>query len=352
MLDMKDAHAPVLVTGATGYIASWIIAYLLEQGHTVHATVRNKAKQDRYAHLLRLQEKHPQGTLRMFDADLLKPGSFAEAMQGCGVVIHTASPFVVDQVADPQREIVDPAVQGTENVLRTASETPTVKRVVLTSSVVGIYGDPIDALEVPGGIFDESHWNTSSTLENGPYSYSKVAAERAAWDLAKQQQQWDLVVLNPGFVFGPSLTTQSESASVKFMQRLGDGTYRTGMPEIWTAMVDVRDVALAHVKAAFLPKASGRHVLVSGSLTFMDIVRTLKAKFGGKYKFPMMQAPKWLIYLMAPSMGVTRTFVKRNVGYPFGLNNAKSIRELGMSYRPMEQTLVEHFQQLIDDKML
>lgn len=346
-----DKTKPILVTGATGYIASWIIKYLLEDGYTVHATVRNPSKTTRYAHLTAIADSS-EGTLKVFAADLLEDGAFEEAMVGCEVVMHTASPFIVDEVADPQKEIVDPAVKGTQNVLESANKIESVQRIVLTSSVVGIYGDPIDAKDIPNNEFNESHWNTSSTVENGPYNYSKVAAERAAWELADKQMRWKMVVVNPAFVFGPSLTNHAGSASIKFMKRLGDGTYRTGIPKIWTSIVDVRDVAKAHILAATKEEASGRHILAAGSKSFPEMVEILKSKFGDKYAFPLMTAPKWLIYIIAPLMGVTRDFIHRNVGYPFSLDNSYSKKDLGITYRPIADTLQEHFQQLIDDGIM
>src|SRR5690242_3447251 len=86
-----DPTAPVLVTGASGYIASWIVRFLLEDGYTVRGTVRNPDRAEKLAHLNKLSDAHP-GKLSLFKADLLDDGSFAEAMDGCQLVIHTASP--------------------------------------------------------------------------------------------------------------------------------------------------------------------------------------------------------------------------------------------------------------------
>lgn len=127
---------PVLVTGATGYVAGWLIKRLLESGVTVHATVRDLRDQDKLKPLNRVASTAP-GTLRYFQANLFDDGSYAEAMQGCRVVFHTASPFRL-QARDPQSELIAPAVQGTHNVLNQATLTPSVQRVVLTSSCAAI----------------------------------------------------------------------------------------------------------------------------------------------------------------------------------------------------------------------
>ena len=137
-----DTTAPVLVTGATGYLGSWVVKGLVDAGATVHAAVRDPEATSKVAHLKRAAEQAP-GTLKLFAADLLQPGSYDEAMAGCGVVIHTASPFVRN-VDDPQRDLVDPALEGTRNVLDGIGRTPSVRRVVLTSSIAAMFGDAAD----------------------------------------------------------------------------------------------------------------------------------------------------------------------------------------------------------------
>src|SRR3954447_956907 len=126
-----DTSVPVLVTGATGYVAGWIVKGLLDAGVTVHAAVRDPQNTGKVQHLLDLADRSP-GALRLFAADLLRDGSYTEAMQGCGIVLHTASPFTT-RVKDPLRELIDPAVQGTRTVLESADAVPSVTRVVLTS---------------------------------------------------------------------------------------------------------------------------------------------------------------------------------------------------------------------------
>ena len=130
-----DRSKPVLVTGGSGYIASWLVKYLLDDGIDVHATVRNRSDDAKLGHLKRMAESSP-GRLTLFEADLLDDGAFDVAMGGCQLVFHSASPFVFSGIKDPQKELVDPAVAGTRSVLESANRTRTVDRVVLTSSVV------------------------------------------------------------------------------------------------------------------------------------------------------------------------------------------------------------------------
>ncbi|NNM51700.1 MAG: NAD-dependent epimerase/dehydratase family protein, partial [Pseudomonadales bacterium] len=161
---ISPTQLPILVTGASGFIAGWIIKYLLEEGYTVHGTVRDPAKTTSVAHLLKIAEKAP-GTLKLFKADLLDKGSFHAAAQGCGIVMHTASPFIIEGFTDANEALVRPAVEGTRNVLEAVNASSTVTRVVLTSSVASVYGDNIDLRKTSGGIFTEADWNTTSTVD-------------------------------------------------------------------------------------------------------------------------------------------------------------------------------------------
>jgi len=342
-----DRSAPVLITGGNGYIASWLVKYLLESGHDVHATVRDPSNADKVGHLKALADG-ASGTLTLFAADLLDDGAFDEAMAGCELVFHTASPFVLS-VKNPQRDLVDPAVQGTRNALESANRVSSVKRVVLTSSVVSIYGDAVDLQRDGTDVLTEGDWNTTSSLKHQPYSFSKVEAERAAWEIAGAQERWDLVVINPGFVLGPSLTTASSSASFDTMKQIVDGTMRMGAPAIELGVVDVRDVAHAHLKAGYTPDASGRNICVSRSMTFLQMGRALAGTYGRRYPFPKRELPKPLVWLAAPTAGVTHKYVSNNVGYPLRFDNSRVRETLGVEFRPVETTVVEHFQQLIDD---
>lgn len=343
-----DPRAPVLVTGAGGYVASWLVKYLLDAGHTVHGTVRDPAKKAGLEHLHALAARHGE-RLQLFKADLLDPGSFDAAMQGCELVMHTASPFVISGFKDANEALVRPALEGTRNVLESANRTASVRRVVLTSSVVSIFGDNIDARNVPGGVFTEEHWNTTSSVEHQPYPYSKVVAEREAWAIRERQSRWDLVTINPGLVLGPSLTRASASSSLAVMKQLVDGTMFLGAPPLPMGVVDVRDVATAHIKAGFTPAARGRYAISAAETTPLAMGTILRQQFGNKYLFPWFEAPKFVVWLIAPLVGLTRRFVSLNVGHPVRFDTGRSRRELGLEYRPLEQTVCDHFQQMLND---
>jgi len=214
-----NRNAPVMITGATGYVAGWIVRKLLDEGFTVHAAVRDPDNAEKLKYLNQLADAAP-GQIRYFKSDLLDDGSYADATAGCEVVLHTASPFTVD-VKDAQKELIDPAVNGTRNVLEQANRTQTVKRVVVTSSCAAIYGDNADLKKTPNGVFTEEIWNTSSSLTHQPYSYSKTLAEKEAWTICEKQDRWDLVTINPTLVIGPGINPHGTSESFNMVKQFG-----------------------------------------------------------------------------------------------------------------------------------
>ena len=345
-----DPGKPILVTGGSGYIASWIVKLLLYKGHTVHATVRSVNAPEAMGHLHKIAEGSS-GKLVLFEADLLKDGSFDEAMQGCELVIHTASVWSIDPKLDAD-VFIKPALDGTRNVLNSVNRTDSVKRVVLTSSAAAIFGDAGDIQNYPNGIATEDIWNTTSSPKHLPYSYSKTVAEKLAWEMQKAQTRWDLVTINPTWVFGPSLSKRKGIATTGLLILLTDKRSAMGAVPYHFGIVDVRDVAEAHVKAGFQSNANGRHILNNEALWYKEIAAILDKHFKGKYTFPKGELPKWLCWLIAPSIPATREVVAKGYGYKVNFDNTRSKKQLGITYRPAETTLIEHFQQMVDDGLV
>lgn len=343
---------PVLVTGGSGYIASWIVKKLIQQGYNVRATVRDQRNPEKVAHLMEIAAEGP-GVLELVEADLLEPGSFSEGMQNCRWVIHTASPFVAGKVKDAQAQLVDPALRGTRNVLESVNATPSVQRVVLTSSVAAVAGDNVEIRQTADGVFTEEHWNQSSTLDHQPYPYSKTVAEKEAWQMAEAQDRWQLLVINPSFVMGPPLSTRRDAASIDVVRNLLKGQLAIGAPQLTFGIVDVREVADAHIQACEKPQASGRHILAADHLSLLDIGQTIAKFYGDRFsKLPKREIPKWLTYLIAPAAGFTWRFVTENVGEPPRYDNRYSIQDLGLKYRPVQQTLQEMVGTMIERGMV
>ena len=160
------------------------------------------------------------------------------------------------------------------------------------------------------------------------------------------------MTINPGMVYGPSLTNASNSASIGTLLDMGRGKLKTGVPALEYGMVDVREVAQAHLLGAFNPEAEGRYILVSQSVSMLDIAGILRKQFGKQYPFPMMKVPKPVVWAVGPFMGpVTRKFISRNVGYPLRFENSRS-KPLGVNYRPAADTLKDHFDQVLEDGLV
>ncbi len=342
-----------MVSGATGYVAGWLVKKLLEEGFTVHAAVRNPDKKEKTQHLDRIASESS-GSIKYFKADLMQDGSYAEAMKDCELVFHTASPFI-SNVDDPQKQLIDPALNGTKNVLEQANQTPSVKRVVLTSSCAAIYTDASECANLPGGQLTEEVWNTTSSLSYQPYYYSKTVAEKEAWKIVSAQDRWDLITINPSFVLGPFLNpgaTTSESFNI--LKQMGDGTFKSGAPKLGVGVVDVRDLADIHFNAGFTPNAEGRHIASGHNTNFYEMAMILNEKFGQDYPLPKKAAPKWLVWLLGPMLDktLTRRFVSNNVNHEWKADNSKSIQSLNANYRPLQETMHDAFQVLVDSGAL
>ncbi|PYB69804.1 NAD-dependent epimerase/dehydratase family protein [Rhizobium wuzhouense] len=334
----------VLVTGGSGFVASHLILQLLEAGTMVHATIRSLENRAKIQPLTEMASRFP-GRLRLFEADLLKEGSFDAAMSGCEVVFHVASPFKLpEKIKDGQREMVEPALRGTHNVLASVQRTKSVRRVVMTSTIGAIFGDYADVRRMKNNTVAEDYFNTSSNVRNNPYHYSKVLAEKAAWAKASEQERWSLVTINPGMILGPSLTPASESGSLFLLDEMFKGYFFYGMPDLSLACVDVRDVAAAHIRAAENPAAKGRYIVSEDhTRTFLEIAAVARRFHSRPYLLPTWQIPNAVVRLVGPLFGLTQSYMTNHLGIRFALDNRRSRDELGIVYRPFATTIADHY---------
>ncbi|MGW1725719.1 NAD-dependent epimerase/dehydratase family protein [Streptomyces sp. NPDC002306] len=340
-----DGAASVLVTGGSGFVGSHLVRRLLERGYRVRTTVRGTADTARVGPLTEMGDAFP-GRLELFEADLLVRESFDEAMRGCRVVFHVASPFLMpEKIKDGRRDLVDPALLGTRNVLGSVERTPQVERLVLTSTVGAIFGDYADVRDMEGQVLTERYFNTTSTLDNNPYHYAKTLAERAAWDAEAAQDRWRMVSVNPGLVLGPSLTPASRSGSLFLLDELFKGYFFYGAPDFSFTTADVREVADAHIAAAEVPDAKGRYIVAARTMTsFHEMSRILRAHHPRSLRLPRTALPHWPVRLLGPAFGLTQDYIRKHLGIRFRVDNSRSVRELGISYRPIEETLLEHYE--------
>ncbi|PON74277.1 NAD(P)-binding domain containing protein [Parasponia andersonii] len=260
--------------------------------------------------------------LHLFEATLLEEGCFDSVVDGCDGVFHTASP-VTFTGNDPQAELIEPAVKGTLNVLRSCVKVPSLKRVVLTSSTAScLYtGKPL----TPDVIVDETWFSDPVFCEKSElwYMLSKTLAEEAAWKFAKENGI-DLVALNPAFVIGPLLQPTLHFTVGTILNHINEVKF----PNKVYRYVDVRDVALAHIQAFEVPSASGRYCLVGHIVHLSEALNILRKLY------PTLSIPE--------ECEDDKPLVQ---GYQISNEKAKSF---GINFVPLEVTLrdtVESFKE-------
>ncbi|KAI0056657.1 D-lactaldehyde dehydrogenase [Artomyces pyxidatus] len=324
------APAKVLVSGANGYIAAWVVRVLLEAGYTVRGTVRSAAKGE---HLKTLFASFGNAFEVVVVEDITKEGAFDEAVKGVDLVEHTASPFHFN-VKEPD-DLIVPAVRGTVGILESVKKYGSnVKRVVITSSCAAVLKPSAEP-----AVWDESSWNDPAIEEvkekgaGAPpmiiYRASKTLAEKSAWEFYEKNKStvgWDLAVLNPPFVFGPPI---HDVPSLRGLNTSMQDLYNTvvlgtkdsaAMASINSAWIDVRDLAKAHLLAAETAGAGGERIIVSaGPFYWQDIVDAANT---------ITPAP--LPNLTKGSPGATK-----GKTYMINYNTAKSDRVLGLKHRSM-----------------
>ncbi|XP_057810812.1 phenylacetaldehyde reductase-like isoform X2 [Salvia miltiorrhiza] len=306
----------VCVTGASGYVASWLVKLLLHRGYTVKATVRNLSDPSKTEHLKALEGAEER--LELFEADLLQEGSFDSIIHDCVGVFHTASPVTL-VTTNPQADLIDPAVKGTLNVLKSCCEAKSVRRVVLTSSIVAVaYNRKAIGADV---VVDETcHSDLALCQENKEwYNLSKTLAEQAAWNFANENGI-DLVVMNPGLVLGPILQPTLNFTSQLVVDIIKVPFYQC---------VDVRDVAHAHIMGFEKSSASGRYILAGEPLTHLQLMQ--------------------LLHKLNPSIVDASTSVEEN---PIGKVSKKKAESLGVSFMSMEVSLKDTVESLKEKKFL
>ncbi|KAJ6535745.1 hypothetical protein B0H19DRAFT_963478 [Mycena capillaripes] len=318
----------VLVSGANGFIAAWVVRELLEEGFSVRGVVRSAAK---CRHLQETFASYGDKFELVVVPDITQEGAFDDAVQGVDAIEHTASPFHLQ--ADEPEELIVPAIHGTVGILMSAlKHGKSVKRIVVTSSCAAVL-----QVEPEPKTFSELDWNEQAPKEVAEmgreaspitkYRASKTLAERAAWDFVEKHKNeigWDLVVLNPPFVFGPTIHEGStpdalNTSARQFFSMLTEpsspATLHSG-----SCWVDVRDLGRAHVLALLSASAGGERIIVSaGPYVWQDWLDVAP------------HSPKYQKGVPGSGKGAVHQIV---------YDASKSVKVLGMpAYRSMAETV-------------
>ncbi|KAJ5790717.1 uncharacterized protein N7518_007728 [Penicillium psychrosexuale] len=327
----------VLLTGGSGFIAAHIIDILLQHGFDTVVTVRSEEKGKR------IIEAHPDVSKEKLSYvivnDVAKDGAFDEAVKSdppFDYVLHTASPFHFN-VQDPVKDFLDPAIKGTTGILKAIKEyAPTVKRVVITSSFAAI----VNGKQHPK-VYSEKEWNPVTWEEaldhSQVYRASKTFAEKAAWAFVeKEKPNFDIATINPPLVFGPIVhylnSLETINTSNQRIRNLIQGQMKEKIAPTGTFLwVDVRDVALAHVRAIEVPEAGGERFFVTAGFfsnkELADIARETHPEL--ESKLPPADAP---------------SDFPKNI---YQIDNSKSQKILGLEYRPLKQTVSDTIDSLL-----
>ncbi len=325
----------VLVTGGSGFIAGHCVLRLLEQGHEVRTTVRSLAREASVRAALTDAGMVRGEALTFVAADLTADAGWAEAVAGVDTVLHVASPVRPGHVEDEDSLIV-PAREGALRVLGAARDAG-VRRVVLTSAFHAVgWGHPHD-----DHVFTEADWTVLDGPGSDAYARSKTLAERAAWDFVDAGGAGpELVTILPVAVLGPVLGGDVSGAN-HLVETMLAGEL-PGFPDVWIPVVDVRDVAAAHVLAVGVPAAAGQRFLLSSgpALPLRRIGEILRAHLGDDAaRVPRRAIPSVVIRVASRFRPELRA-VAPDLGYARRVSSEHARSVLGWEARDPEEAVV------------
>lgn len=337
----------VLVTGATGYIAKHIVAGLLNRGCTVVGSARTADSHNQIRDAVTTVLEDLSGLdkrLRTVALDLNSDEGWTEAMAGIDVLMHTASPFPLEQPKDAE-EVIRPAVDGALRALRAAHDAG-IKRVIFTSSTVAVATGDLK----PGKVaFDENDWSDINHAAATPYAQSKTLAEQAAWDFVKSEApDIEMTVINPGFVLGAPLDG-NYGTSVKVIDRIL-AAKDPMLPKFGFSSVDVRDIAEMHIRAMERPETIGERILgVHEFLWFSDIAKAIAEDHPNR-KISTREAPNFIVKLLALFDPAIKSVVP-SLGKRQEIDNTKAKEMLGIEFRDIRLAAKETAHYLVDNNL-
>jgi dihydroflavonol-4-reductase len=327
----------VLVTGATGYIGLHCIDQLLKQGYAVNGSIRSPEREEEVFQALQKNNTSTEH-LNLFTFNLTDDEGWDEGMAGCDYLLHVASPISIS--TKDEEFFVGPAVAGVNRAMKFAQK-HNLKKVVLTSSVAAIF-----ETTVLKQYYDESDWSDPNKKTINYYAKSKTLAEMAAWDFIKEEDNpFELAVINPALVIGPSLSGDLGESN-KAIEMVVTGRMPVSVP-LQFGYVDVRDVATAHILAMQNPESNGkRFALSEKDLWYKDVAKLLREN--GYKKAPKINIPAWITPVLAKfneELKFSLPFIGRIRSVKYA-TNAKDI--LGWSPRPAEDSILEVAKQIED----
>ncbi len=322
----------VLVTGAAGFIGSHVVRELLSQGHSVRATVRNPINAEF------LKQLPGSENLEIVQMDLLERGTVDAAVVGCNDVIHCAAALYVG-VKDAQKDVVDPSIQGTQNLLDAIDAAGGISRLIHTSSVAAVRRNG----SKDGQTFSNADWCDNATVDSNAYGLAKAGAERLARDWVASKDDAErprYVSINPSIVFGPVMSERHLKGSMTILDHL-----LKRKPPVLLKMhmniVDVRDVATAHIRAMTKGADGGRYIVFNASMWMPQVNAVLRKKIPER-KWPRIVLPKSLSYVLSvfhPQL--TMSWVKHNIGTSCEYDSSPANQELGIEWIPVEDSIVD-----------
>jgi dihydroflavonol-4-reductase len=327
----------VLVTGATGYIGLHCIDQLLKQGYAVNGSIRSPKRKEEVFQALQKNNTSTEH-LNLFTFNLTDDEGWDEGIAGCDYLLHVASPISIS--TKDEEFFVGPAVAGVNRAMKFAQK-HNVKKVVLTSSVAAIF-----ETTVLKQYYDESDWSDPNKKTINYYAKSKTLAEMAAWEyIKKEDNPFELAVINPALVIGPSLSGDLGESN-KAIEMVVTGRMPVSVP-LQFGYVDVRDVAAAHILAMQNPESNGkRFALSEKDLWYKDVAKLLREN--GYKKAPKINIPAWITPVLAKfneELKFSLPFIGRVRSVKYA-TNAKEI--LGWNPRPAEDSILEVAKQIQD----
>lgn len=335
---MKE-NKTVLVTGGSGYIATYIISELLKQGYSVRTTVRSLKREEEVRTALAELGQITDKELQFFEADLTKDTGWAAAVANVTYVLHVASPLPSVMPKD-ENELIIPAKEGTLRVLR-AAKAAGVKRVVMTSAF-GAAGMGYTAAR-NDYIFSEKDWsNLAHDTKLNAYYKSKTLAEKSAWEFIKREGgNLELTTILPVAVMGP-IFSKKATGSNQLIDMMLSG-HLPGFFDLYFPIVDVRDLAEAHILALETPNAAGERFIISNnkSLSMKQLGMILKDHLGeAAKKIPNRTIPSVILKFAALFNSMARyTSSDLGINYKMSSDNARKILNWKPNYS-VEQTII------------